>query len=69
MTPVTAPARQVLTPADIAAMTPLSERTIQRRISEHGHIFGVAPIPDCGRRRLFSAVLINRALHGEQVPA
>lgn len=57
--------RQVLTADEVAELTSLSPRTIRRLVKNQGHVLGVRPVPDTGRRVLFSRVLIERALHGE----
>ena len=54
--------RQVLTVDDLSTLTGMPGRTIRQRLSEHGTIFGVAPIPDTGKRKLFSRALVERAL-------
>lgn len=54
--------RQVLTADEVAAMSGLSRRTITARVAKNGHVLGVAPVPDTGRRVVFSRVLIERAL-------
>lgn len=58
--------RQVLTVDELSALTGLPGRTIRGRLQAHGTIFGVAPIPDTGKRILLSRVLIEQALHGER---
>ncbi len=54
--------RQVLTADEVATMAGLSPRTVRNRVQKNGHVLGVAPVPDTGRRVLFSRVLIERAL-------
>jgi hypothetical protein len=54
--------RQVLTVDEVAVMSGLSPRTVRDRVAKNGHVLGVAPVPDTGRRVLFSAVLVRRAL-------
>ena len=58
--------RQVLNAEDLEVVTGIPARTIRRRTSDQGHFLGVRPIPDTGKRVLFSRVLIERALHGDQ---
>ena len=57
--------RQVLTADEVSQASGLSPRTIRDRVQKNGHVLGVAPIPDTGRRVLFSRALIERALRGE----
>lgn len=57
--------RQVLTADEVATMAGLSPRTVRDRVQRNGHVLGVAPVPDTGRRVLFSRVLVERALYGE----
>ncbi len=58
--------RQVLTADEVAAMAGLSPRTVRDRVQKNGHVLGVPPVPDTGRRVVFSAVLIRRALGVEE---
>jgi len=58
--------RQVLTADEVAAMAGISPRTVRHRVQTNGHVLGVAPVPDTGRRVVFSRVLIERALLGGQ---
>ena len=57
--------RQVLDAAEVAALIGMGRSTVLNRVKQHGHVLGVRPIPDVGRRVLFSRVLVERALHGE----
>lgn len=59
--------RQVLTAEEVAEVSGLAPRTVYDRVKKNGHVLGVRPVPDTGRRVLFSRVLIERALHGEAV--
>jgi hypothetical protein len=54
--------RQVLTADEVAVMSGLGRSTVLAHVKRHGHVLGVAPVPDTGRRVLFSAVLVRRAL-------
>ena len=54
--------RQIVTADEVAVMSGLGRSTILARVKEHGHVLGVAPVPDTGRRVVFSKVLIERAL-------
>lgn len=54
--------RQVLTAEEVAVMAGMGRSTVLGHVKEHGHILGVAPVPDTGRRVVFSRVLVERAL-------
>lgn len=54
--------RQVLTADEVATMAGLSPRTVRNQVQKNGHVLGVAPVPDTGRRVVFSRVLVERAL-------
>ncbi len=58
---------QVLTADEVSQLARLSPRTIRARVQKNGTVLGVAPLPDTGRRVLFSRILIERALRGESV--
>lgn len=54
--------RHVYTAVEVAEVSGLAPSTIYQRVKLNGHVLGVKPLPDTGRRVLFSAVLIDRAL-------
>lgn len=54
--------RQIVTTEEVAVMCGLSVRTVRDRVAKNGHVLGVKPVPDTGRRVVFSKVLIERAL-------
>jgi hypothetical protein len=53
---------QAYTADDVATLAGLSPRHVRNLVKQNGHVLGVAPIPDVGRRVLFSRVKIDRAL-------
>jgi hypothetical protein len=63
---VSAPAdtitRQILNSDEVGKMAGLSGRGVRNLVAKNGHVLGVAPVPDTGRRVVFSRVLIERAL-------
>lgn len=59
--------RQVLNAEEVGTLAGLAGRTVLNRVKQHGHVLGVRPVPDTGRRVVFSRVLIERAILGESV--
>lgn len=62
MTPTATAHRYVLTADEVGAMIGQTGRGIRKAVQERGHVLDVKPVPDTGRRVLFSRAAIERAL-------
>lgn len=54
--------RWVLDAEEVGVMAGLSPNTVRARAKKHGHVLGVAPLPDTGRCVRFPRIAIEQAL-------
>lgn len=52
----------VLTADELGEIIGQTGRAIRQRAARNGHVLGVAPVPDTGRRVVFPKAAIERAL-------